>query len=88
MATAETTYLDRMLAPLAQCFTRDVAERLIALPTDPEIAKRVEQLAAKANEGRLSADERAEYEDYVDAVDLIAILQSQARKALAKDGAA
>jgi hypothetical protein len=87
MATAETTYLDRLLAPVVQSFSRETAERLLALPPDPEITAHIEQLAAKANEGRLSAKERAEYKDYVEAVDLIATLQSQARKALAKDGA-
>jgi hypothetical protein len=86
-ATAETTYLDRLLAPVVQSFTRETAERLIGLPADPQIAAHIEELAAKANEGGLSAEERAEYEDYVEAVDLIAILQSQARKTLAKDSA-
>ena len=84
---ADTTYLDRLLAPVVQSFTRDTAERLLALSPDPQIAPRIEQLAAKANEGRLSAEERAKYEEYVEAVDLIAALQSQSRKALAKDGA-
>jgi len=84
MATVEATYLDRLLAPVAQCFTPEVAERLIALPIDPEIDAHIKELASKANEGELSAEERAEYEDYVEAVDLVAILQSRARTVLAQ----
>jgi hypothetical protein len=87
MATAELTYLDRLLAPVTQCFTPEVAERLIGLQPDAEVEAHIEDLAAKANEGQLSAEERAEYEDYVEAVDFIALLQSRARAALAKRNA-
>jgi hypothetical protein len=84
MATVDAGYLDRLLAPVTECFTPEVAERLVALRADPEIQARIEDLAAKANEGQLSAEERAEYEDYIEAVDLVGILQCQARAALAK----
>jgi hypothetical protein len=83
MATVDAGYFDRLLAPVTQCFTPEVAERLIALRADPGIEARIEELAEKANEGRLSAEERAEYEDYVEAVDFIGILQAQARTVLA-----
>jgi hypothetical protein len=84
MATADITYLDRLLAPVTECFTPEVAERLIGLRTAPDIKGRIEELAAKANEGQLSAEERGEYEEYVEAVDLIGILQSRARAVLAQ----
>jgi hypothetical protein len=84
MATAELTYLDRLLAPVTECFSQEVAERLVALRADPEVESRIEDLAAKANEGALSAEERAEYEDYIEAVDLIGILQARARAVLAQ----
>ncbi len=84
MASVEASYLDRLLEPVTQCFTLEVAERLIALPPDPTIQARIEELADKANEGQLSDDERAEYEEYIEAVDLIAILQFRARAAIAK----
>lgn len=84
MATAETSHLDRFLAPLADCLTREVAERLLAFQVDPAICMRVGELAEKANEGQLSAAERCEYEDYNDVMDLVAILQAQARALLDK----
>jgi hypothetical protein len=39
----------------------------------------MQELAAKANDGRLTPEERVEYESYVDAVDVIGVLQLQAR---------
>jgi hypothetical protein len=84
MTTAETTYLDRLLAPVTECFTPEVAERLISLRLDPDIQARIEQLAAKANEGLLSSDERAEYQDYIEAVDLVGILQARAHSILSQ----
>ncbi len=80
----ETSYLDRLLEPVTQCFTLEVAERLIALCPDPIVQARIEELADKANEGQLSDVERAEYEEYIEAVDLIGILQFRARAAIAK----
>jgi hypothetical protein len=38
-----------------------------------------EYLASKANEGQLSADEDAEYNQAIDAMDMVAILQAEAR---------
>jgi hypothetical protein len=84
MATAELSYLDRLLAPVTQCLTPDVAERLVALRADVDVQARIDELADKANEGLLSAEERAEYEDYIEAIDMIAILQARARAVLTK----
>ena len=84
MASVETSYLGRLLEPVTQCFSAEVAERLISLPPDPAVQARIEDLAEKANEGQLSDVERAEYEEYIEAADLIAILQFRARAALAK----
>ena len=74
-----------MLDPVAQCFTPEVARRLLRLRPDPVAQARIDQLAAQANAGRLSAEQRAEYEDYVEAVDLIGILQAKAGALLAEN---
>jgi hypothetical protein len=84
MAAAETSYLDLMLEPVAECFTADVAQRLLSLQPDPAIQARMQVLAEKANEGQLSDAERADYEEYIEAADLIGVLQFRARAALAK----
>ncbi len=44
----------------------------------------MEQLAAKCTEGELTGEERADYDAYVSASTLIAILQAQARAIVAR----
>ncbi len=72
--------MDSLLTPLAECFTPDSAERLLRFQVEPDTRARVEGLAHKANEGTLSDVERDEYLDFVEAMDLIALLQAKARK--------
>lgn len=43
------------------------------------VQERMEQLADKCDEGELSEDERAEYEMYIVANNMISILQAKAR---------
>jgi len=61
--------------------------RLTQLKADPSLADRVEELAAKANEGERWAEERDEYEAYIEANNLMAILQAEARFRLQLTGA-
>jgi hypothetical protein len=76
--------LERLLEPLARALTPAAARAVVAFRADPETQARIAELADKCNEGQLSPDEREEYEAFVRAIDLIAILQSQARRLLAK----
>ena len=75
--------LDRILDPVGRCLNREVARALVALRTDPEVEVRLEHLAESSTEGKLSDEERAEYETLVRALDFVAVLQSKARKLLA-----
>lgn len=82
-----TSYLDRLLDPLSDAFTPEVATAVLALRADAEIEARVAELRRKANEGTLTPAEDAEYKDFVEAVDLISIIQAKARHFLAKHAA-
>ncbi len=82
MATA--TYLDRLLDPLTAVFTPEVASAVLELRADPELETRIAELRRKANEGTLTPKEDVEYKDFVEAVDLISIMQAKARHFLAK----
>jgi hypothetical protein len=79
-------YLDRVLDPLAACLNPEAARRILDLRIDPEIGARVEVLAARANEGELTSEERAEYLSYVEAADLLAIFKLKARRHLDANG--
>jgi len=79
----ESTILDKMLDPLARCLTPAVARQIVDLRADQVTQARIDELAAKCNEGDLTDAERREYAAYVDAIDLIGILQAKARSILA-----
>jgi hypothetical protein len=84
MTTA--AYLDKMLNPVSECFTPEVADRLVHVQVDPALQSRIDELADKCTEDDLSEVERAEYEAYVRTENVIAVLQAKARKLLAENG--
>ena len=76
--------LDEMLEPVSRCFGLETARALAGFHVDEQTQSRVDELAEKCNEGRLTPDEKAEYEAYVQASTLIGILQAKARRVLAQ----
>ncbi len=82
MKTADAPVLDRLLDPVARLLTPEVARKLVDLRFDSVAQARIDKLARKCNEGQLTESERREYESYVSAIDLIAILQAKARALL------
>jgi hypothetical protein len=87
MKTPDAPVLDRILDPLGRLLTPDVARNLVKLQFDPKAQTRIDKLARRCNEGRLSDKERREYETYVYAIDFIAILQAKARALLKRSAA-
>ncbi len=85
-ATADHRIFDEMLDPVGECLTPAVAARIAALRADPQTQHRLDALAEKNSEGTLTPRENAEYAAYVEALDVIAILQAKARKALKTAG--
>ena len=84
---ATTSYLDRLLDPLTDVFTPEVATAIVELRADSELETHIAELRRKANDGTLTPAEEAEYKDFVEAVDLISIIQAKARHFLAKHAA-
>ena len=80
--------LDEMLEPLTNAFSPDVAEALVNIKAGEAAQSRIADLAVKCNEGQLTASEQAEYESYVQAADIISVLQAKARVWLAHHRAA
>ena len=76
--------LDRLLDPVAECLTPEVARALVNLRARPEVQARIDELAEKCNEGELTPVEQAEYRNIVDAIDFISILQAKARALLTR----
>lgn len=76
------TPFERLLDTLASCLTPDVARRVASLHVDAATQARIDELAEKANEGQLSAEEDSEYRQFIEAMDFVAILQAKAREML------
>ncbi len=87
IAEQRTSVLTRLLEPVGQCLTPEVAKAIVNLRADPQVQARIEELADKCTEGMLSPEEQAEYETFVHAIDFIAVLQAQARDVLGTNGA-
>ena len=73
---------DRILDPVADAFTPEVARRMVDLKADPEMQARIDDLATKSTEGSLTEEEVAEYKSYVDVIDLISVLQAKSQRIL------
>ena len=81
-----TEILDQVLDPFTDCLTPQAARRIVDFRVDADTQARIDELADKANAGRLSEEERTTYREYVETFDLIAILKSKARSVLAENG--
>ncbi len=81
---ATTTYLDRFLEPMTEALTPEVARVIANLRVDSETEVEVQKLRERANEGTLTSAEEEAYKDFVEAVDVISIIQSKARRFLAR----
>lgn len=86
--SGKNSVIDRLMEPIGQYLTPDVAKRLLALRADAELQSRVDALADKANTGTLTAEERSEYEQYVSFSQFVTLLQIKARNLLDRSGAA
>jgi hypothetical protein len=77
------TVLDAFLEPLTQCFTPDVARKIVDFRPDSRTEQRLEYLRERANEGLLTTEERTEYAEFVEALDFVGLLKARARKLIA-----
>ena len=77
------SYLDRFLEAVTEAFTPELARRLVDLRADDELQAEVAVLRQKANAEQLTPDDEIAYKDFVEAVDVISIIQSKARRFLA-----
>ena len=80
-ATASAIW-SRIVKPDQATLTPDAARAILKLDFDPEDRERINLLSAKAQEGALSPEERAELEEYVRVNAELIVLQSKARVSL------
>ncbi|HKB03132.1 MAG TPA: hypothetical protein VKD90_12980 [Gemmataceae bacterium] len=80
--SAEGAILARLLGNGRGKMSPTLARYILTLGFGPEDQARMAELAERNQEGRLAAAEREELFGYVSAGDLLALLQSKARKTL------
>ena len=80
--TIDSTAFNRGIDPILRFITVDQAREIVEFRGDAELRQRIDHLSELANEGELTAEERAEYKGYVHANKFVAIFQAKARKLL------
>ncbi len=82
IASKEATIWMRVIEPEKNMLSREAAHSLLGLKFSEEDKARMNELAQKNREGRLSAEERLELESYVKVGDVLSLLHLKARKSL------
>ena len=82
MKTLDVPILNRLFDPLGKILTPEVARKLVNYRFNANDQARINKLARKCDDGRLTEVERRKYETYVQTIDFIAILQAKARAIL------
>ena len=80
--TPESSVINKLLEPVGECFTPEVAQRIAELRADASLQAHVDALADKANAGTLTDTERSEYERYISFSEFVTLLQVKARDLL------
>ncbi len=83
MVNGPATALERLLRPLSQNLTLELARALVGIQADAETQARYDELAAKCTEGQLTPVEQAELESMVRANTLLGVLKAEAHAFLA-----
>ena len=81
-ATQNRNVLDRLLNPVRDVLTPEVAQAIADLRADEATQARLDDLAERHHEGQLSAEELSEYQTLVSGINLISVLQAKARSVL------
>jgi hypothetical protein len=82
IATQDHRVLDRLLNPVRDVLTPEVARAIADLRADAATQERLDDLGERHHEGRLSPEELAEYQALVNSINLISVLQAKARSVL------
>ena len=84
--TADAAILDRLIKPLRADLSPELAEALLNLDFDPKDRDRMQKLASKSQEGRLTKKEEEDLDSYRRIGYFVVLLRSQARIILQKQG--
>jgi hypothetical protein len=78
----EAGILARLIATRQEDLSRDAANYLLSLQFDDSDISRMNELSESARAGTLSIEEAAELDSYIHVSNLLAVMQSKARRSL------
>lgn len=78
-AAQNRNVLDRLLNPIRDVLTPQVAQAIAELRADEATQARLDDLAERHHEGQLSAEEVSEYQTLVTGINFVSVLQAKAR---------
>lgn len=78
MTVLDADSFQKFLTHFTDTLTPDLAAQFSNMSSDAKFQARLDVLGAKANEGCLSDEERAEYDTYIEAMDVVAIMRARA----------
>jgi hypothetical protein len=84
ISNTEADIWKRLIQPEGNDLAPDAAHYFLSLDFGAEDHQRMAQLAERARAGTLTADDRDELNAYLRAADVVALLQSKARRSLKK----
>jgi hypothetical protein len=88
MSSSQLDIWNRILAPDQGDLTPEAAAFILRMDFTKLDRQRVRELNEKANAGTLSKSERAELEEFIRVGDVLAAMQSKARRSLKRHGQA
>jgi hypothetical protein len=71
-----------MVDPIGRVLTPEAAKEILDVRADKETQERIDLLADKCNEGSLTSEERAEYQEFVSMFNILTVLQAKAQTVL------
>jgi hypothetical protein len=88
MSSTQLDIWNRILIPDQGDLTPEAAAFILRMDFTKSDRDRASQLNEKANEGTLTASERTELEEFIRVGDVLAAMQSKARRSLKRHGQA
>jgi len=76
---AASSLFHELVDAFIRCLPRQSAQALANFQVSDAILDRVDTLASKADEGRLSAEEDADYRAFIELAELLAVIRHRAR---------
>ncbi len=76
---AASSLFHELVDAFARCLPRESVQALANFKVSDAILARLDTLAAKANEGRLSAEEDADYRAFIELAEILAVIRLRVR---------